>query len=601
MYESKQMPLKERTDNVSNDVSEENRAGISAVMKTEYEGVGGLSFDDVRIHYHIQKPVRSQASATPRGNLTYIVRRQERELRRESGDEVRQKRGLLIPAGWENGLPENEEHGSQQPVVQGVFLRWMYDKDGRQYLKEVTDGGYHDFDTTKILWVGELFDLLTGIIDADLIGRLSREISGRLHQVKKEEDVRYILGSLHSSEAGERIVGALDHGCCNWLWSAAELVCKRLRGKPSAADRDAVSAAEGVKALVESRFSVSGADRTGAQEEMEEGRLGADVTDSQRYGEVMWKIDQLHQMIDRVSIIREPHKKQQLKQLIYYDILGYMRLQARFRNDFKMRQMPLKALQTHYEQAFQEQDAFAEAATASVEPAAEPNGLPTMYADEKSRQVPLPAMGELPTVIRNEEPISRRGSKVEGDVAKQILEEVKRAASREQLVIYRSMNSGEALSILQVFNTSKASELEQAVMSHSDAHPFDFHNIDKRANLGKHYGEYAQAVGYKGIRDGMANVLLAFILKPGAKQLLFSKSLLALNGDLRQVHEHFAQASENEGTAAGYIGVKDERPRGVNSYSLGVSQPKSAGTRTPSQLLLQLLIDRVEVRKIKYE
>lgn len=56
-----------------------------------------------------------------------------------------------------------------------------------------------------------------------------------------------------------------------------------------------------------------------------------------------------------------------------------------------------------------------------------------------------------------------------------------------------------------------------------------------------------------------------------------------------------------EGTAAGYIEVKEERPRGVNSYSLGVSQPKSADTRTPSQLLLQLLIDRVEVRKIKYE
>lgn len=78
-------------------------------------------------------------------------------------------------------------------------------------------------------------------------------------------------------------------------------------------------------------------------------------------------------------------------------------------------------------------------------------------------------------------------------------------------------------------------------------------------------------------------------------------SLLALNGGLRQIHEHFAWASENEGTAAGYIGVKDERPRGVNSYSLGVSQPKSADTRTSSQLLLQLLIDRVEVRKIKYE
>lgn len=565
MYESRQMQMKERADNLRHDVIGENRGGFSAVMKTKYEGGGGLSFEDVRIHYHIQKTGSSQASADTRENRAYFIRRQERDL--------------------------------QQPVIQGVFLRWKNEEDGRQYLEEVTDGGHHDLNTAEISDVGVLFELLKDIIDTDLIGRLSGEIGGKLHQVTKEKDVLYILSLLHSSEAGERIVGALDRGCCNWLWSVAERVCSRLGENPSADARNAVSAAGRVKALVERRFFVSEADRTGTQKEM----LGAAVTDSQRYGEVMWKIDQLRQMIDMASGIQEPKKKQRLKQLIYYDILGYMRLRARFRKDFKMRQMPLEALQTHYKQMFQEQNAFAEAAaaTASVEPAVEPNGLPIMYAGEKSRQVPLPDRAGLPAVINNDEPIVREDSKVGGDVAKQILEKVTRATSREQLVIYRSMDSGEALSILKVFNTSAASELEQAVMNHNDAHPFDVHNIDKRANLGKHYGEYAQAAGYNSVRDGIANVLLAFILKPGATQLLFSKSMLALSGSLRQNYEHFASASENEGIAAGYIGVKDESPQGVNSYSLGVSQPKSDGKRTASQLLLQLLIDRVEVRKIE--
>lgn len=592
MYEPKQMPLKERTGSVSHRVNRENRAGIPAAAKTEYEGAGGLAFDDVKIYYHPQKPGRLQASVYAWGNRACAARRQGRTLLRD-------------PA----------------PVIQGVFLRWVSDEEGSQsYLEEVKDGGYHDHDTVRMS-ATELFDLLKDIRDPALIGKVSREISSRLHSMKMS-DVLNLLRSLCDPTAEEgitvRIVNALDHSFCNWLWHMAKRICMTAESaaEPSKYTKEDISAAERVKTLVESRFSPSPADREGS---LEDGRLGAGVTDAQRYGEVLWNIDRLHRMIDQVRGMPDSDKKKQLIELIRYDILGYMRLRKRFSGDFMMKQMPLEALQGHFLTAFSIADADAAFLTemiASVEPAAESSGLPIMYADEKSRQVPLPAKAEFQTAIRNEEPVPRSGPEVTAELAKGILEEAGKAGSGERLVIFRGMNSTEALSILQIFNTPAAAALEKAVREHSIAHPFDPHKVENRAKLGKHYGEYAQAEEYRDIRDGKANVLLAFILKPGAKRLLFSKSLLALppeqrqNGpqqrgpqqsmSLRSGHEGFAEASASEGTAPGYIGMKAEQAEGKSTYSLGVAQPLGEGARTSSQLLLQLLIDRVEVRRILF-
>lgn len=67
-----------------------------------------------------------------------------------------------------------------------------------------------------------------------------------------------------------------------------------------------------------------------------------------------------------------------------------------------------------------------------------------------------------------------------------------------------------------------------------------------------------------------------------------------------QRHEGFAEESGNEGTRLGYIGVKAELAGRSHTYSLGVAQGINEDARTKSQLLLQLLIDRVEVRRILY-
>ncbi len=124
MYASKRAPLKEKWKekkaNKQGD-SPVNRTGIPSLLKKQLEEASGLSFDDVRIHYNSQKPDRLQALAYTRGNHVYIAPGQEKHLRHELGHVIQQKRGMVRPTMWINGLPVNDDSRLEQQAERGII------------------------------------------------------------------------------------------------------------------------------------------------------------------------------------------------------------------------------------------------------------------------------------------------------------------------------------------------------------------------------------------------------------------------------------------------------------------------------------------------
>lgn len=76
---------------------EVNLTGIPAQMKWDLEARSGLSLDDVRVHYHSDKPAGLGALAYTQGTQVHIGPGQEGHLRHELGHVVQQKLGLVRP------------------------------------------------------------------------------------------------------------------------------------------------------------------------------------------------------------------------------------------------------------------------------------------------------------------------------------------------------------------------------------------------------------------------------------------------------------------------------------------------------------------------
>lgn len=104
------------------------RTGVPKAVQAKFETASGLSFEDVRVHYNSSRPAQLGAYAYTRGSQVYIGPGQERYLEHELGHVVQQKRGLVKPDGYINGLPVNRDPkleraadaGANQPV-QGFF------------------------------------------------------------------------------------------------------------------------------------------------------------------------------------------------------------------------------------------------------------------------------------------------------------------------------------------------------------------------------------------------------------------------------------------------------------------------------------------------
>lgn len=86
-----------------------NRTGIPTAIKAKYEKISGLSFDDVRVHYNSVAPAQMRAYAYTQGNNVYIAPNQEKHLEHELGHVVQQKRGIVRPNAYINGIPLNTD------------------------------------------------------------------------------------------------------------------------------------------------------------------------------------------------------------------------------------------------------------------------------------------------------------------------------------------------------------------------------------------------------------------------------------------------------------------------------------------------------------
>lgn len=649
MYESKQPHMRERTNFVKRNPDGENRTGIPPAMRNRYEEASGLSFADVRIHYNSPKPEQLKALAYTQGNHVYLAPGQEKHLGHELGHVVQQKRGLVRPTEWVNGLPVNTERRLEQQaesgailahsgdgetgryhsgdvvgnpglvrypvsenagnIIQGLFLKYT-SEGGETFLTEAEDEKHSCYNTAN-LTASQILLHMAEIPDTGLLRKLSVEMEDKLYQITDSRGAEEVLKCFPCDEdTAGRVVNALSADCLNWLLTA-------LKNREVA---------------VESRKNVWKYVRERLKQQ--------DVLYGKPYQELFDKIEALRKKMDFVrgmkeGTVYEQNRKKQLMELLKWELNGYYAILMKFPDDVILHDSQNGLGRRISSVAGSETQLASSSSTASSSvspsPASSSSASPSSvgeawekdkyavtYAAQESQRVPLPKRNELSAGITNDEPV-RRGSGEENitALARQILLKVEQAKTRDRLVIYRGMSAVEALSILQFFNSSKAYEVEAAIKGSGTGSTFNIHNEDNFAGLGKHYGEYAQAEQYTEIQDNSesipnyANVLLAFVLKPGARELLFSKSLLALPGtdlrqrrgsaprqqhgsDLRQQHEGFAVASENEGTAPGYIGIKAERIGVMSTFSLGV------GNRD-SKMLLQLLIDRVEVERILYK
>ena len=123
--------------------------------------------------------------------------------------------------------------------------------------------------------------------------------------------------------------------------------------------------------------------------------------------------------------------------------------------------------------------------------------------------------------------------------------------------------------------------------------------------LGIHVGDQQHADAYHDMKGDGFPVQLKLTLKPGAHELLFDSQHMALGGgyDSELIRKakggQFKNASANEGTLPGYIGLKSEEK---DPFSLGIAQnKKKKGDSTASQLLFQLFVEKVSVEKNKTE
>ncbi len=85
-----------------------NPTGIPDRMKQQFEDLSGLSFGDVRVHYHSGAPAQRKAYAYTQGNQVYIASGQEKYLGHELGHVVQQKQGRVKPDYFRNGEAVND-------------------------------------------------------------------------------------------------------------------------------------------------------------------------------------------------------------------------------------------------------------------------------------------------------------------------------------------------------------------------------------------------------------------------------------------------------------------------------------------------------------
>lgn len=100
-----------------------NLTGIPTQMKLDFERRSGLSFDDVRVHYHSDKPAKFDAGAYTYGTDVFIGPGDTGLLRHELNHVVQQMRGQVRPTGMEHGLAVNRSPALEYSADTGAVAQ----------------------------------------------------------------------------------------------------------------------------------------------------------------------------------------------------------------------------------------------------------------------------------------------------------------------------------------------------------------------------------------------------------------------------------------------------------------------------------------------
>lgn len=92
----------------------ENRTGIPTQLKERFEEKTGFTMDDVKVHYHSDKPAQLLALAYTKGNDVYVGPGQEKHLEHELGHVIQQKQGRVTADGHIGNIPVNSSPQLEQ-------------------------------------------------------------------------------------------------------------------------------------------------------------------------------------------------------------------------------------------------------------------------------------------------------------------------------------------------------------------------------------------------------------------------------------------------------------------------------------------------------
>lgn len=88
--------------------------GLPQALKARIEKLSGISLDEVRVHYHSQRPARMGASAYTQGDEIHLAPGQQRHLPHEAWHVVQQRQRRVRPTLRLPGLPLNDSPELEQ-------------------------------------------------------------------------------------------------------------------------------------------------------------------------------------------------------------------------------------------------------------------------------------------------------------------------------------------------------------------------------------------------------------------------------------------------------------------------------------------------------
>lgn len=189
-----------------NKTKQQNHTGIPMQMKSAFERNTGLSFDDVRVHYHSDRPAKLGALAYTQGNQVYIGPGQEKHLSHELGHVVQQKQGRVRPTTRIGGVGVNDDAGLEREADLGILGQSKETGGGNDNIiqrKVTVDGTEYNAGN-----IGELIDRLKGEIESKKIvkqGLVKSLVNNLATKASSPKNTSYTFEELVNSIAANKM------------------------------------------------------------------------------------------------------------------------------------------------------------------------------------------------------------------------------------------------------------------------------------------------------------------------------------------------------------------------------------------------------------